>query len=230
MPANALVVMAKAPLPGAAKTRLMPALSANEAAQLARALLLDQLAHLSAISAADLYLAFTPAAARPLFEELAAPAFQLFPQVGDDLGARMANVFADLFARGYKNMALIGADLPPVPLAVFAAAFAWLDEPGNHVVLGPSRDGGYYLIGMNQPTPAIFAGIHWSQSDVLARTVEKAAELKIDLRLLPSWFDVDTPEDLEYLKAHLDPDLRRALKKTVRFLHDHAALNRGAAK
>lgn len=230
MRANALAVMAKAPLPGEAKTRLMPALNANEAAELARALLLDQLAHLSAISDADLYLAFTPAAERPLFEDLAAPEFQLFPQAGDDLGARMANLFAHLFARGYKNIALVGADLPPVPLAVFAEAFVWLDKPGNHAVLGPSRDGGYYLIGMNQPLPAIFAGIRWSQSDVLARTVEKAAELKIAVRLLPTWFDVDTPEDLEYLIAHLDPDMRAALKNTARFLDNRGVLNHGAAK
>ncbi|MDH3444227.1 MAG: TIGR04282 family arsenosugar biosynthesis glycosyltransferase, partial [Deltaproteobacteria bacterium] len=153
MRANALAVMAKAPLPGETKTRLMPALSAEDAAELARALLCDQLAHLTAITDADLFLAFTPDSARPLFEELAPPAFHLFAQEGEDLGPRMTNVFEKLHAHGYRNMVLVGGDLPPVPLEIFAQAFALLNNPRRRVVLGPSRDGGYYLVGCNQPTP-----------------------------------------------------------------------------
>jgi hypothetical protein len=218
MRANALAVMAKAPLARQVKTRLMPALSADDAAAVARALLLDQLAHLTAIADVELYLAYTPAAERELFQELAPPGFYLFPQQGDDLGARMANVFDTLHARGYRNMVLIGGDLAPVPAEIFAEAFAFLNNELQRVVFGPSRDGGYYLVGCNQPAPRIFDGMSWSHDKVLAQTLNKLASLKIDWRLLPDWFDVDTVDDLRHLRATLNPELEKALANTLPLL------------
>ena len=125
--ANALVVMAKAPIPGSVKTRLMPVFSALEAAALARALLLDQLEHLRALRNTDLYLAFTPPGARRLIRRLAPPRFEIFSQSGADLGARMRHIFATLFAQGHRRIVLIGGDLPPVPLRYFTQAFTYLD-------------------------------------------------------------------------------------------------------
>ena len=76
-------------------------------------------------------------------------------------------------------------------------------------MLGPSRDGGYYLVGCNQPTPQIFEGMSWSQSLVLAQTLERLAALRVDFHLLPSWFDIDTPDDLRHLQSVLDSALEK---------------------
>jgi len=218
MPANALAVMAKAPVAGEVKTRLLPAVTAEEAAELSRALLVDQLKHLQEFDAADFYLAFAPDDARLLMENLAPPCFRLFPQEGADLGARMEAAFKRLFDIGHRNIVLIGGDLPPLPLRYFAEAYAFLATSNQRVVLGPSRDGGYYLVGCNQPTPQIFQGMRWSHSAVLAQTQDKLASLKIDYHLLPTWFDIDTPADLRYLRFACDSSLEKALANTLPLL------------
>jgi uncharacterized protein len=216
--ADALAVMAKAPIPGLVKTRLIPFFSADEAAELARALLIDQLNHLKAISAVDLYLAFTPQETGSLMRELAPSEFTLFPQTEGDLGVRMMHVFEILFAKGHKRIVLIGSDLPPVPLAYFTQAFAYLEgkkspfhpplakgERGGfagsqqRVVLGPARDGGYYLVGLNLETPEIFAEMTWSDNRVLTNTLKRLSVLGSRTLQLPTWFDIDTPEDVQSL-------------------------------
>lgn len=216
--ANALAVMAKAPVPGQVKTRLLPLLTAEEAAELSRSLLVDQLNHVKELNTADFYLAFAPDDARSLMENLAPPCFSLFPQQGAGLGGRMAAVFKKLFDLGYKNIVLIGGDLPPVPLRYFAEAYNFLATSNRRVVLGPSRDGGYYLVGCNQPTPQIFEGMSWSQSLVLAQTLERLAALRVDFHLLPSWFDIDTPDDLRLLQSALDSTLENAMPNTAALL------------
>jgi uncharacterized protein len=218
MPVNALAVMAKAPVAGEVKTRLLPAVTAEEAAELSRALLVDQLKHLQEFDAADFYLAFAPDDARLLMENLAPPCFRLFPQEGADLGARMEAAFKRLFDIGHRNIVLIGGDLPPLPLRYFAEAYAFLATSNQRVVLGPSRDGGYYLVGCNQPTPQIFQGMRWSHSAVLAQTQDKLASLKIDYHLLPTWFDIDTPADLRYLRFACDSSLEKVLANTLPLL------------
>jgi uncharacterized protein len=218
MPVNALAVMAKAPVAGEVKTRLLPAVTAEEAAELSRALLVDQLKHLQEFDAADFYLAFAPDDARLLMENLAPPCFRLFPQEGADLGARMEAAFKRLFDIGHRNIVLIGGDLPPMPLRYFAEAYAFLATSNQRVVLGPSRDGGYYLVGCNQPTPQIFQGMRWSHSAVLAQTQDKLASLKIDYHLLPTWFDIDTPADLRYLRFACDSSLEKVLANTLPLL------------
>jgi rSAM/selenodomain-associated transferase 1 len=216
--ANALAVMAKAPVAGQVKTRLLPALTPDEAAELSRALLVDQLNHLSGLNSADLYLAFAPEDARAMMTELVPSRFRLFAQRGDDLGARMNGVFDWLRAKGHRNTILIGGDLPPVPLRNLAEAFRALEVAGERVVLGPSRDGGYYLVGMNRLTPQIFESMAWSHDQVLAQTTTKLFALKIDFQLLPGWFDIDTIGDLRELKSHIGPESHAAMKQTVDLL------------
>lgn len=215
---NALAVMAKAPAAGQVKTRLLPALTAQDAAELSRSLLVDQLNQLQELDATDLYLVFAPDEARSLMTELAPPCFCLLPQQGDDLGARMTAAFAKLSQMGHKNIVLIGGDLPPVPLRYFAESYAFLESSNQRVVLGPSRDGGYYLVGCNQPTPQIFHNMTWSHSQVLAQTQDKLAGLRIDYHLLPRWFDIDTPDDLRYLESILDAALETRMPNTLPLL------------
>ena len=212
---NALAVMAKAPIPGLVKTRLAPPFTLEQAAEFYRALLLDQLEHLAALRIADLYVAFTPSDAAALIESVTPAGYRCFPQCGDDLGERMSYVFAELWRRGHRNLVLIGSDLPPVPLETLHSAFAQLSAEPNRVVLGPSRDGGYYLVGMNQPAPHIFSGMTWSHERVLAETTEKLIDLGIDFRLLPEWFDIDTVGDIARLQAISDPAVRAAMKRSL---------------
>jgi uncharacterized protein len=218
MYANALAVMAKAPVAGEVKTRLLSSFTAEEAAELSRSLLMDQLNHLQELDRTNFYLAFAPNDARLLMEKLAPPCFHLFPQQGDDLGGRMAAAFERLFQIGHKNIALIGGDLPPVPLGFFDRAYAFLESSKKRVVLGPSRDGGYYLVGCNQPTPEMFQGMTWSHGEVLTATQNRLASLKVDCHLLPPWFDIDTVDDLRYLQSVLNKALKKTMPNTLPLL------------
>lgn len=195
MRANALIVMTKAPRPGESKTRLVPPLTFEEAAALAQALLTDQLNHLARFAGAELFVAFAPQDAAAFFHALVPARFSCFPQKGEDLGERMRQAFQNLFTTGWKSILLIGSDLPPIPFETFDAAYAALGA-GRDVVLGPTADGGYYLIGMSRLVVDVFAGIHWSRADVLHRTLEKISGAGLSHELLPLWHDIDTPEDL----------------------------------
>ena len=212
---NALAVMAKAPIAGTVKTRLVPPLTPAQAAEVYHALLRDQLEHLKALTVADLYVAYAPRHARAVFADILPPGFCCFPQRGEDLGARMGTVFDHLLDREYEKVVLIGSDLPALPLNYLERAFESLSIRRNRVVLGPSRDGGYYLVGMNRRTPEMFQGMRWSHDQVLAQTLTKLAALGIDNELLPVWFDVDTVEDLRRLQAWSDPRAMEALKNTL---------------
>jgi rSAM/selenodomain-associated transferase 1 len=204
--------MAKAPIPGTVKTRLVPPLSDEQACELYCALLLDQLDNLTGLSEIDLYLAYTPADAAPLIENLAPTRFQCFPQRGVDLGARMGEVLAELWRRGHHRLVLIGSDLPVLRLEILREAFKYLDAPDRRAVLGPSQDGGYYLVGMNQAIPEIFSGMAWSHDRVLADSLVKLRELRINFALLPDWFDIDTMADLQRLRG-LDDSIGSAIMK-----------------
>ncbi len=216
--ANALAIMAKAPVAGTVKTRLAPPLTHDQAAQFYRALLLDQLEHLKSVTFADLYLVYTPRQAAAQLESLAPPNFRSFPQRGDDLGERMNGVFTELWDRGHRNVVLIGSDLPPLPLRFLENAFELLEPSSNRVVLGPSRDGGYYLVGTNQPIPEIFRNMTWSHDQVLTQTKMRLFDIGIEPKLLPIWFDLDTTEDLSELQSMSDLATRNAMKKTMTFL------------
>jgi rSAM/selenodomain-associated transferase 1 len=200
-PANALVILTKVPQPGWSKTRLVPPLSYDEAADLARALLVDQLENLARFDGARLFIAFTPEKAGGFFAGFMARGFTCFAQQGHSLGERMSHVFQHLFVNGCKNIILIGSDLPALPLALFDQAYALLDKSAADVVLGPSADGGYYLVGMNRMIATIFDGIGWSGDNVLAQTIQKVDDLGLKLKLLPQSYDIDTADDLERLQS-----------------------------
>ncbi|HXK26914.1 MAG TPA: TIGR04282 family arsenosugar biosynthesis glycosyltransferase [Candidatus Binatia bacterium] len=225
-PANALAVMAKAPIAGEVKTRLVPLLTHEQAADLYRALLLDQLEHLSRLTVADLYLVYAPGSAAPLMKQLAPPNFHCFAQRGGDLSERMDAAFIDLWRRGHRNVVLVGSDLPALPLSYLETAFGLLVTSTHQVVLGPSRDGGYYLVGMNQPTPEMFQNMTWSHNQVLAQTTDKLGKLGIQPALLPGWFDIDSFEDLKQLKALSEPTARGAVRRTLSYIEGLGLLDR----
>ena len=216
--ANALVILTKAPQPGQSKTRLVPPLSYAEAAELARALLLDQLESLTTFRGARLFIAFTPETAAGFFEGFISQGFTSIAQRGGSLGERMSHAFEHVFASAFENVILIGSDLPTLPVKFFHQAYAWLEKSAD-VVLGPSADGGYYLIGMKRMTPAIFADIAWSSADVLPQTIHKLDNLGLRHELLSEWYDIDTAKDLERLQSQrMNSEV--AMKNTFALLNE----------
>ncbi|MGH7810304.1 MAG: TIGR04282 family arsenosugar biosynthesis glycosyltransferase [Candidatus Binatia bacterium] len=205
--ADALVVMAKAPVPGIVKTRLVPPLTYEQAAEFYRALLLDQLRHLRTIDSVERYLVYAPADAEAIMRELGGADYRYMPQRGAELGERMKNAFSDLWQRGHRGIALVGSDLPALPTQIIYQAFERMAGDERWVVLGPSQDGGYYLVGMNQTTPEIFANMVWSHDQVLAQTTARLNALGVSFSVLPTWYDLDSIEDLERLR--ISPDMER---------------------
>ncbi|THJ21046.1 MAG: glycosyltransferase [Nitrospira sp. CG24D] len=199
----ALVIFAKAPIAGQVKTRLCPPLTHDEAATLHGSFVIDMLERtkVAAIKLKlpiDRYLACAPSSTLVFFQIMEErQSVKLIDQVGDDLGARMEQAFATLFGKGYQRVFIVGTDVPSLPLDHYKQALALLDT--HDIVLGPALDGGYYLIGLKQPRPELFAGIAWSTDRVLAATQEKAASLGLKLALIPSWRDVDSIDDLQAL-------------------------------
>ena len=185
-----LAVFAKAPVPGQVKTRLRPALNGEQAARLAAAFVRDTL-HKAARLGPPITVYY--AGDRALLEPLAPPGVLWAAQAGGDLGARMACVSAPCL--------ILGADSPHLPLSLLRAALAAVSA--CDVVLGPADDGGYFLIGLRSPQPALFEGIAWSTEVVLAETLAKAAALILSVSLTPPWYDLDTPDDLHRLVRDL---------------------------
>jgi len=133
--------------------------------------------------------AFEPVDCAEAFRELTPVRFEIFPQSGADLGARLVHAFQTIFGLGADKVVAIGSDSPTLPPENLDLAFRKLDD--HDLVLGPAEDGGYYLIGLNQPRRELFAGIEWSSDAVFASTIAAAANLKLDFESLPFWYDVD---------------------------------------
>lgn len=194
--------MAKAPLVGAVKTRLVPPLTSTEAAELSACFLSDTMNNISTVGtlrSTEGLIVYTPASARNVFDELIPPDFQLLAQRGETLGERLLNATRDLLARGYESICLINSDSPTLPTKLLSSAVSALEPAGDRVVLGPAEDGGYYLIGLKRPHENLFDRIAWSTSDVLAHTVERAKQLSLDVVMLPAWYDIDDAAALERL-------------------------------
>ena len=213
----AVVVMAKAPMVGAVKTRLAPVLTAEEAADLYHCFVLDTLDLVRGVAAFRV-LAYAPAESHAWFAATC-PDFLLLPQSGADLGARMAHVFSTLFGQGAGPIVLVGADAPTLPTHLVTRALVTLEHGGGDVVLVPAEDGGYCLIGLAAPQAALFIDMPWSTPTVLARTLDRAAAEGLRAVLLESWWDVDTPDDLRRLAAAA-PD--SAARHTRAYLIDRA--------
>lgn len=194
-----VAVFARAPLAGAAKTRLIPALGAAGAARLQRRLTRHALlvAQQAAVGLVTLW--GTPDAGQRFFRAVQrAYGVELRIQAGSDLGERMAAAFA---AHG-GPLLLIGSDCPALQAAHLVAAASALsaDEPGgSDAVFIPADDGGYLLVGLRCPQPQIFVGIDWGSERVMAQTRQRLAELGLRWSELPGLWDVDRPADLARL-------------------------------
>jgi uncharacterized protein len=174
-----------------------------------------------------LVLVYTPVGAEEAFEKVEREGSLMLAQRGNDLGERLTNCFTDLFELGYERVVVIGGDSPTLPFEILEYAFDAL-ENDQSVTLGPTEDGGYYLIGARQLHPTLFQDIAWSSPQVLAQTRERSAQAKLDLIELPEWYDVDTPADLARLQAEMQEDkalgfhTRRCLKAIARRMRERS--------
>ena len=198
----ALAVMTKAPRAGKVKTRLIPPLTPEEAAALNICFLRDITAAIEQAtqnSSALGVAVYTPVGAENSYRGILPDDFFLVAQRGEAFGERLLFATEDLLQLGFESVCLINSDSPTVPPNVFLEAAQVLANPGDRVVLGPSDDGGYYLIGLKKLHRRIFEEIDWSTEKVLKQTIDRAAELDLDVHLLPTWFDVDDSATLQRL-------------------------------
>ncbi|MFQ3661124.1 MAG: TIGR04282 family arsenosugar biosynthesis glycosyltransferase [Chloroflexaceae bacterium] len=195
-----LLIFAKQPAAGQTKTRLCPPLSPAAAAELYACFLRDTLAMVRQVPASARVIVYQPEEAAGYFRALA-PDFALLPQQGADLGERLDRCLTTVLNADPGAAVLIGTDIPTLPAPYVAHAFDLL--AAHDLVLGPSDDGGYYLIGTRRPYPRLVREVTMSTPRVLHDTLAIAAELGLRVALLPGWYDVDTPADLERLRQEL---------------------------
>ena len=201
-----VIVFAKNPVPNQVKTRLIPTLSLEQAATLYTAFLTDWCETLAKLSNVDLVMAYTPEDAQPDLQTLIGDDAIYIPQMGVGLGERLASATQWAAEHGYTKILIVGSDSPTLPISYISEALTLLDS--KDTVIGPSTDGGYYLVAfsaaaLTMTVPLVFEEIAWSTTDVFQQTVTRIHSAKATFGLLPPWYDVDTAEDLAFLHAHI---------------------------
>jgi rSAM/selenodomain-associated transferase 1 len=200
---EALILFVKYPEPGRVKTRLAKSIGDIQAASYYKEFLKRIAERLEGLrDRHEVLVYYTPPNKKSGIKKVIGSSFKFFPQTGSDLGERMQNAFVESFKRGFERVVIIGGDSPTLPPEYIERAFECLRE-GTTVVIGPARDGGYYLMGMkglNILSPySIFSNISWGTSDVLPATLDRLKRNNLSYRLLPQWYDIDTVEDLKLL-------------------------------
>jgi uncharacterized protein len=228
----ALAVMTKVPQAGQVKTRLVPPLTPEQAAELNKCFLRDTAAAISnAIAGHNAcgIAVYTPTGAESAYDDIFSSNFSLLPQRGKEFGERLYLAAQDLFQCGFKSVCLIDSDSPTVPAENFAQAVKLLMQLGDRTVLGPCDDGGYYLIGLKKPHKELFDRIDWSTERVLAQTIQQARETRLEVELLEPGYDVDDEASLRRMCNQLladtaSPDIAPHTRRFLRKLTVHNEL------
>ena len=198
---NTLLVVAKQPIPGRTKTRLCPPLSHAQGADLYECFLRDTLDVMRKVPNVQCVIGFLPEDARDYFHQLA-PDMELTCQHGESLGERLDHLLTEALSSGSQRAVVMDSDSPTLPAEYISQAF---DQLANaDVVLGPTQDGGYYLIGLKQPQPHLLRQVQMSTSHVLADTLALAKASNLVVSLLPTWYDIDTIDDLFQLDDEIN--------------------------
>jgi hypothetical protein len=188
----------KNPEEGMVKSRLASSIGDTAALDLYRCFVKDMMEMLTG-TGYPYIIYFHPPYARSTIVQWLGDTHLLLPQTGDNLGERMKNAFFEVFSKGYQNAILIGSDSPDLPGWLMSEAFASLH---NHdAIIGPSLDGGYYLIGFRADTflPEVFDRMPWSTQEVFTRTIDILQKEDFLIHILPQWRDIDTFDDLKAL-------------------------------
>lgn len=194
-----LLFFVKNPERGKVKSRLAAVIGGDSAVRVYKNLVAQMLSTLME-GTFPLYICFFPKNAEKPIKNWLGREYRYMPQKGKDLGQRMRNGFIEAFEMGFKRVALIGSDIPDLPLEFIEEAFITLNK--NDVVIGPAFDGGYYLIGFKEKTffPQVFEGIVWGRQTVFDETMKKLKRSRRAVYTLPTQRDIDTAEDLKCLK------------------------------
>lgn len=205
-----MLVFVRAPERGRVKTRLAAAIGDDAALRVYRRLAEHALRETAALAdeGVQVRVHHTPADAGPVVRAWLGEGPAYLPQAAGDLGARMEDAFARAFAGGAERVVIVGSDLPELSADLLRRAFDALDA--HPAVLGPARDGGYYLMGLTRPVPGLFDGIAWSTPQVLAATLERFRAAGIVPAMLETLADVDEAEDLP--AGWMERDLSAAKK------------------
>ena len=207
----AVIVMIKAPRAGFVKTRLTPTLSDADAAALAVCFAQDTVSGASRV-ASEVIIAYAPADGRDMLEASLPNGLHWLEQRGEDLGARLEAIAAKAFEMGFGPLVFVGTDSPTLPPVFIATAIHSLAVAESDIALGPTEDGGFYLVGLCRSGRGIFQNVAWSTSEACAHVARNAAQLGLRLLELPIWYDVDTPADLQRLRAELSDDEQARLR------------------
>ena len=199
---KAIVLFARDPVAGKVKTRLSPFLSQDSILELYTRFLSDSIEKICRVKTADPFIGVHPSDSSGYFSRVRGErSLKVFLQEGADLGEKMFNAFQARFDEGYESVVIIGSDSPSLPVAHIETAL----NSDKDLTIGPSTDGGYYLIGMcRKPVDVFSGGVDWGSEKVLQQTLERVKKCGSSLELLPPWYDVDREEDLKFLKTHLE--------------------------
>jgi rSAM/selenodomain-associated transferase 1 len=178
---------------------------------------MDKIAQVRGVTVAEPVLAYAPEGAGGIFDALA-PGFRLLPQRGVDLTSRLISVLERLFEAGLGGAVVIDSDTPTLPSAFLERAVTQVASKEHDLVLGPSEDGGYYLIGLGRIHRALFEDMSWSTPAVLEETLRRARDLGLTVVQLDPWYDVDTGADLDRLAAELEAGGDKGPRHTRRLL------------
>lgn len=191
-----LVVFAKAPLPGQVKTRLSPPLTAEEAATMAEAFLLDTLEMIETVKLnAEKIIYYTPKTAADYFSHLRPGNWHIKPQQGHSLKMKIMNALRVEFENNEQRVIIIGSDSPTLPPQYLEEALIKLKS--RDLVVGPALDGGFYLIGVNRFYPELLKPVILSKPESCEKLLESAARIGLNFTKLPEWYDIDRFEDLK---------------------------------
>jgi len=192
---NALILMTRIPIPGKTKTRLMDMLTGDECVGLHMAFLKDLITTFTELQDIDLFITYTPEDSLFILENVIPESIESFPQKGEDLGEKMFNAITQVLLKGYKKVVLIGSDIPDLSAKDIQVSFQILDK--HDIVLGPTYDGGYYLVGMKRSHEKIFRiPKKWGGKSVLESTIDIGNEQNLTIGLSQKYRDIDTKEDL----------------------------------
>lgn len=217
--------MVKAPRAGEVKTRLVPPLAGEEAASLAASFARDTVESVRSVTC-ETVVAYAPDGEREALEALLGGEGMLwFAQRGGDLGARIESAVAFAFERTRGPVVVVGTDSPTLPPTFVESAFASLSVGESDVALGPTEDGGYYLVGLRESFEGLFRNVGWSTPRVYEQTASNAERLGLRVLELPRWYDVDTREDLLRLRDEIlyDEEAGKRAPSTREWLRAHAS-------
>ena len=202
-----LLLLVKDPAHGPVKTRLARAIGQDTARTLYENFIHDMISRLEK-EAFPLFICVHPENALAGLKALFGKHLQYLPQRGDNLGRRMENCLRDAFSRGFHRAILLGSDIPDLPGEIVTDAFRFLNTVD--CVIGPSIDGGYYLIGFRNDSllPEAFSDMRWGTETVLAETTEILTRFHLSTHLMRTWGDIDTVDDLKrFLEQNRDTSL-----------------------